>query len=196
MDESNGYEKIADLYGKSRSLTGFSTIQSWAQTFPDNAVILDIGCGTGIPVTKLLLNEGLRVYAIDASPAMIDAFHKNFPDVPAICESVERSSFFNRSFDGIIAIGLLFLLPRETQQKLISKIAAALNPGGKLLFTAPAQEVEWNDVLTGQRSRSLGAKAYKELLITAGLPVIDELTDEGENHYFAASSVYNKTPEK
>ncbi|HMI63810.1 MAG TPA: class I SAM-dependent methyltransferase, partial [Puia sp.] len=45
------------------------------------------------------------------------------------CESVERSSFFNRSFDGVIAVGLMFLLSEETQRTLIPKMAAALNPG-------------------------------------------------------------------
>jgi precorrin-6B methylase 2 len=42
-------------------------------------VVLDIGCGTGIPVTKILLDEELAAYALDASPTMSEAFRQNFP---------------------------------------------------------------------------------------------------------------------
>src|ERR1700743_3244993 len=136
IDESNGYEGIAEMYisGRGRAVNGIgsSTVRTLAQTFGKGAVILDLGCGTGIPVTKILLEAGLKVYAVDASPKMVGEFKQNFPDVPVACESVGRSAFFHRTFDGIIAVGLMFLLPEEGQRALISKMAAALNPAGKL----------------------------------------------------------------
>jgi SAM-dependent methyltransferase len=189
-DESNGYEDIADLYIKGRGEAvngiGSSTVRTWAQTINRSSVILDIGCGTGIPVTKILLDEGLTVYALDASPTMVEAFRRNFPNVPVACESVEKSTFFNRTFDGIIAVGLVFLLSEETQRLLIAKMAAALNPGGKLLFTAPLDKVEWKDVMTEQLSRSLGADEYRKLIAATGLSIVEESDDEGGNHYFNA----------
>jgi SAM-dependent methyltransferase len=190
IDESNGYEGIAEIYikGRGRAVNGVgsSTARAWARTLNRGSVVLDIGCGTGIPVTKILLDEGLTAYALDASPTMIEAFRQNFPSVPVACESVERSPFFNRSFDGIIAVGLIFLLSEETQRMLIPKMAAALNPGGRLLFTSPLYKVEWKDAMTEQLSRSLGAEQYRELISVSGLSIVDELDDEGENHYFNA----------
>ncbi|MCW3462982.1 class I SAM-dependent methyltransferase [Chitinophaga nivalis] len=190
-DESNGYESIATIYIKGRGQEvngiGSSTVRAWARTFNKGNVILDIGCSTGIPVTKILLEEALTAYALDASPTMIDTFRQHFPQVPAACESVEQSAFFNRSFDGIIAVGLVFLLSEENQRALIAKMAAALNPGGKLLFTAPLDKVEWKDVMTGQFSRSLGGLQYSELMTAAGLSIMSEFEDEGKNHYFGAS---------
>lgn len=186
IDESNGYESIAEIYIKERGPIGSSTVSAWAQTLNKGAVVLDIGCGTGIPVTKILLDEGLAAYALDASPTMIKAFRENFPNVPVACESVERSSFFDRSFDGIIAVGLIFLLSEETQRMFISKMAAALNPDGRLLFSAPLYKVEWKDVMTEQISRSLGAEQYRALMSASGLSIVDESDDEGENHYFHA----------
>ena len=189
-DESNGYEGIADMYiqGRGRAVNGIgsSTARAWAATFPIGSVVLDLGCGTGIPVTKILLEAGLHAYAVDASPTMVEDFRRNFPDVPVACESVERSPFFNRTFDGIISVGLLFLLSEETQRALIPKMAAALNPGGKLLFTAPLAKVEWKDAMTEQPSRSLGAAQYRELMSASGLFLSEELQDEGGNHYFNA----------
>lgn len=190
IDESNGYEGIAEIYikGRGRAVNGVgsSTVRTWARTLNSGSMILDIGCGTGIPVTKILLDEGLTVYALDASPTMIEAFRQNFPNVPVACESVEKSSFFNRSFDSIIAVGLIFLLSEETQRALIPKMAAALNPGGRLLFTAPLHKVEWKDAMTEQLSRSLGAEQYRALISASGLSIVDELDDEGGNHYFNA----------
>jgi len=189
-DESNGYEGIADIYiqvrGRAVNGVGASTVRAWAQTFNKGSVLLDIGCGTGIPVTKILLEEGLSVYALDASPTMVESFRQNFPEVTVVCESVEKSAFFHRSFDGIIAVGLLFLLSEEIQRALISQLAAALHPGGRLLFTAPLYQVEWKDILTGELSRSLGAEQYRKLLYAAGLSIVDESEDEGGNHYFNA----------
>jgi|SRR6186713_1295828 len=190
LDESNGYEGIADIYinGRGRAVNGIgsSTARAWARTLNPGSVVLDIGCGTGIPVTKILQDEGLTAYALDASPTMIAAFRRNFPNVPVACEPVERSSFFNRSFDGIIAVGLIFLLSEETQRLLIPKMAAALNPGGRLLFTAPLYKVEWKDIMTEQRSRSLGAEEYRALITASGLLIVDEFADEGGNYYFNA----------
>lgn len=188
-DESNGYDSIAETYikGRGRATNGIgsSTARTWARTFNIGSVVLDLGCGTGIPVTKILLEAGLNTYAVDASPKMVAAFRENFPNVPVSCESVERSPFFNRTFDGIISIGLLFLLSEETQRALIPKMAAALNPGGRLLFTAPLQKVEWKDIMTEQLSRSLGAEQYRELLSASGLSMGEEFVDEGGNHYFS-----------
>lgn len=188
IDESNGYENIADLYIKGRGQAvdgiGSSTVRVWARTFNSGSVVLDIGSGTGIPVTKILVEEGLSAYALDASPKMIEAFRRNFPNVPVACEPVEKSPFFNRSFDGIIAVGLVFLLSEESQRALIPKMAAALHTGGRLLFTAPLHKVEWKDAMTEQLSRSLGAEQYRALISSAGLSIVEEFDDEGGNHYF------------
>src|ERR1700733_9425367 len=102
IDESNGYERIAEIYirGRGRAVNGIgsSTARVWARTFSIGAVVLDLGCGTGIPVTKILLEAGLEAHAVDASPKMVEDFQQNFPNVPVACESVERSAFFNRTF--------------------------------------------------------------------------------------------------
>jgi SAM-dependent methyltransferase len=189
IDESNGYDGIAEIYIQSRGRAvngiGASTARAWARTFNKGSVILDLGCGTGIPVTKILLELGLKPYAVDASPKMVEDFRQNLPDVPVACEAVERSTFFNRSFDGIIAVGLLFLLPEETQRALIPKIAAALNHGGKLLFTAPLDKHEWKDVMTQQPSLSLGEEQYRTLMVNSGLSLGEEYRDEGGNHYYS-----------
>ena len=188
MDKSNGYENIATTFIKSRGQAingiGTSSVRNWARTLPATATVLDLGCGTGIPISKVLIDEGVTVYGVDASPTLVRTFQQNFPNIPVACESVEDSLFFSRKFDGIIAWGLMFLISKEAQTRIIQKATNSLRIGGKLLFTAPHQESEWKDVMTKQRSTSLGAKKYRELLSLSGLLLIEELEDEGENYYF------------
>lgn len=97
--------------------------------------------------------------------------------------------FFSRKFDGVIAWGLMFLMPGEIQAKVIQKASNALKTGGKLLFTAPYQKTDWKDIMTGHHSISLGAKKYRELLSASGLSLIEEFEDEGENHYYSAVKI-------
>ena len=190
-DPSNGYESVAAAFlaGRGRAPStaiGAREVREWACTLPRGAAVIDLGCGSGLPLTKILVSEGLNVYAIDAAPSLVEAFRHNLPETPIARESVEDSSFFNRRFDGILAWGHMFLLQREAQRSLIRSMADLLVPGGRLLFTSPAEAVIWNDAMTGLESRSLGAAAYRRLLSAGDISVTSEYEDEGQNHYFDA----------
>ena len=191
MDRSNGYEGVAAEFLAGRgsahsSGIGVEMVRRWAATLRRGATVIDLGCGSGIPITRELISEGLDVYALDAAPSMVEAFRRNFPGVPVVCEAVEDSRFFGRKFDAVLAWGVMFLLPAETQRRVLERVARILVPGGRLLFTSPAKPVVWNDAMTGLESRSLGAEEYRRLLLLGGVQVTREYEDEGENHYFDA----------
>jgi hypothetical protein len=78
------------------------------------------------------------------------------------------------------------LLQPAAQALVIKKVARALNPGGRFLFTAPKEPLGWLDAMTGRPSRSLGAQTYERLLRDAGLTWVAEAEDEGENNYYFA----------
>jgi SAM-dependent methyltransferase len=193
VDRSNGYERVAAqfLAGRGKAPAtgiGAMAVQEWAGSLPRGATVIDLGCGTGRPITAALLAEGLNVYAIDASPTLTEAFRRNFPNIPVVCEDVEESTFFDRTFDGVVAWGLIFLLSPDAQRRLIRRVAEILVPGGRLLFTSCAgvEPLVWNDAMTGLESRSLGAAEYRRELSAVGLSVTREYEDEGRNHYFDA----------
>ena len=116
-------------------------------TLPKGGHVIDIGAGSGKPLTQALIKVGLNVCALDASLNMVVAFKRNFPDIKIACEAAENSRFFDQTYDGILAVGLIFLLAEPVQRKLISHMAAALKPHGRLLFSAPIEVGTWGDVL-------------------------------------------------
>jgi len=192
-DRSNGYEGVAAefLAGRGSARTrskgvGVKAVREWARTLPRGSAVIDLGCGAGFPITEVLVTEGLNAYAIDASPSFIEAFRRNLPGIPVACEAVEDSTFFDRTFDAVIAWGLIFLLRADEQRRLIQRIADILLPGGHLLFTSEDEPLVWNDAMTKLESRSLGAVEYRSQLTEVGLLVIREYEDDGENHYFDA----------
>jgi SAM-dependent methyltransferase len=91
---------------------------------------------------------------------------------------------FDRTFDAVLAWGLIFLLTAADQHRLIQRFAEILAPGGRLLFTATAKPVVSNDAMTGLESISLGAEQYRKLLAAVGISVAEEYEDFGENYYF------------
>lgn len=186
-DRSAGYEAIAERFMAVRSGTiGVATVREWAATLSPGADVLDIGCGHGVPVTRTLLDAGLRVHAIEPSPTLAAAARENLPGCTIACEPFEESDFFGRRFDAALASGLLFLLPADSQRTLVSRVAAVLRPGGSFLFSAPAQLGVWADLLTGRESISLGRDAYLSLLDEAGFRLQAEYDDEGNGHYYHA----------
>jgi hypothetical protein len=92
-------------------------VRGWAQAIPRGSSILNLGSDDRIPISRVLTDEGFTMYGVDAS-------------------EVEDSPFFNRTFDGVIALGVMSLLPPPVQSAVIGNVARALRRGGKFLFTA------------------------------------------------------------
>ncbi len=165
---------------------GPSTVRDWTATLPPGCSILELGCGSGV-ITQVLIDNGFTVYGVDASPKLIAAFRERFPGAHAECAAVEDSRLFDRTFDAVVAWGLMFLLRAEAQEIVIAKVATALNAGGRFLFTSPREPVTWNDSITGQESRSLGFERYAQILHDNGVVIVGEERDEGENYYYFAA---------
>lgn len=187
FDASGGYEALAREFMHRRDPTiGVESVRQWSRELPSGGAVLDLGCGHGVPISRALVHDGFRVYGVDASAALVAAFRERFPQALVACEAVEHSRFFGRTFDGVLAWGLLFLLEPETQVALIQRVASALEPGGRFLFTAPEQACTWADVLTGRQCVSLGSDVYRTTLAAAGLALLGEHEDEGGNHHYDA----------
>lgn len=185
-DPSEGWDAVAQTFAAIRSDAGRAVVKRWAAHLPPRGSIVDIGCGTGLPIARTLADAGFAVSGIDPSPRLLAAFRANLPGAQTACEAAQHSSLFGRRFDGAVAIGLLFLLPQDTQRIVIGRIGEALGPGGHLLFSAPRLACSWTDTLTDRPSMSPGEDRYRAMLDEGGLRLIGIDRDEGGNDYFHA----------
>ena len=165
---------------------GVLQVTEWAKALNVCSKVLDIGCGNGIPVTQAVHGQGHTIFAIDSSMSMIHAFKQQFPNVTAKCEAVEHSDFFGETYDGVIAIGIMFLLEESEQLAMIERVSDILLPGGQFLFSAPIESGKWNDFMTEQESLSLGIDAYEQALSLSGMQLLNCFSDEGDNNYYSA----------
>ena len=109
--------------------------------------------------------------------------------MPAVCESAQNSTLVDRTFVGVVSIGLFFLLDEDDQRKLLTHVANGLEPGGRFLFSAPREVCRWRDTLTGRVSMPLGEDAYAAHLTSTGLRLDDCRSDGGGNKYYEVSKL-------
>ena len=139
---------------------------------PAGASILDVGCGSGWPVGAALLERGLQVTGVDASPGLIAHAQATVPmGVWSVGDM--RESLPPGPFDGVLAWHSLFHLSPDDQRKVLPKLAACVAEGGRLMFTSGQAHGETIGDWRGEPlyHASLGPEAYRALLIDAGLRV-------------------------
>lgn len=190
-DSANAYEEHARAFLSARdgSTVGAEVVKRWARSTGPGTEVLEIGCGGGLPVTRVLANAGLKLWAVDSSPTLLSEFRVRFPDIPVECASALESAYFGRKFGAVISIGLVFLLQATEQATLIHRVSELIVAGGRFLFTAPLEVGTWADTTTGHECRSLGRERYESILTEAGFRVVATYEDEGRNNYYEAERV-------
>lgn len=186
MDSAKAYEARAHefLRGRDQSLIGTVIVDQWTRTLRKGATVIELACGGGYPITRVLEAAGLQLWAVDSAPTLVAEFRSRFPAIPVQCAKVQESDFFDRMYEGAIAIGLIFLLSESEQAALIKRVSKILVPGGRFLFMAPIEKGSWIDMNTGLESQSLGQASYEECLEEAGFRVLATFTDKGANNYY------------
>lgn len=191
MNAARFYEMQALKYldARDRSRVEDEIVRSWARSLPSGSTVVDIACGGGHPITRVLVDSSLAVWGIDTSPTLLKQFRLRFPTVSTQCASALDSDYFGRTFEAAISIGLVFLLHEDEQLAFLHRVAEILVPRGRFLFTAPAEMGTWQDVTTGLECWSLGRLAYTRALEREGFRVIRTHIDKGENNYYEAEKI-------
>lgn len=191
MDSAKAYEIHARNYliSRDQSNIGADIIERWSRTLNNGAMILELACGGGYPITSILQNAGLKIWAMDSSPTLISEFKIRFPMIPVQCAKVQECDFFGQKYDAILAIGLIFLLSEADQLNLITRISSILKVRGRFMFTAPIEKGEWKDLITGLTCKSLGIEIYEKQLIEAGFHICSTFVDQGGNNYYEVERI-------
>lgn len=105
----------------------------------EGAEVLDLGCGAGIPSTRLL-SKRFRVTGVDISSAQLAAARSNVPDATFVQADFAAHDFRAGSFDGVVALYSISHVPRAQHATLFGRIARWLRPNGLFLASLGARD--------------------------------------------------------
>lgn len=133
-----GYDKLSYDYRADSTPDNYAHYAEWIQLLvdrlPHRASILDIGCGCGLPATKLLA-EHFDITGIDFSEVQIERAKELVPSARFLCGDISELDFPPESYDAIVSFYAIIHTPLEEHTKLFANIARWLRPSGFFLAT-------------------------------------------------------------
>ena len=188
------YDLIADWFRADRSLTvGVREALEVAAKLGDTSLILDVGCGNGIPVAKALSAKGHRVVGLDSSRRMLAHLRADLPDIPAVCGDARACPFASATFDAAISMGMLFHLRPLEQAAAFASVSRVLKPDAPFLFTAAEIEDASDEGITGEMNgvtfHYWAVHSYRTMLAESGFKLLNVHDDPGVATYYLASNL-------
>ncbi len=144
-----GYDQVAEAYSRLEGDSKWPRMKWLGKVLvrldPGSAV-LDLGCGSGDPA-DIEIARLHRITGVDISNVQVELARRNVPQGNFIHGDLGALDFPDGSFDAVVSFYTLEHLPREQHGEILNRIHGWLRPGGLLLFSCEAGDV--NDV-TGQ----------------------------------------------
>nr|WP_233174094.1 class I SAM-dependent methyltransferase [Pedobacter sp. ASV19] len=175
------YNIIADWFAENRyqGLMEKAYLDKIIEILGKGSSILDLGCGTGMPMMGYLLSQGMQVAGVDASHRMLEIAKNNLPFAEFQLADMRELSL-GKKFDAIIAWHSFFHLPSDDQPAMFYVFKKHLNPGGILMFTSGKELGEVWGMNGGENlfHASLDKDRYQSLLETHGFQVLEYKEDD------------------
>ena len=175
------YERHATNWDKDRGRCLFE--KPWLDRFlsliSPRGSILDIGCGSGEPIARYLVEQSYKVTGADSSPSLIDLCKSRFPKQQWIVADMRRLHL-NARFDGIIAWDSFFHLCAEDQRRMFPLFRECSGQEAALLFTSGTSHGEELGEYRGEPlyHGSLDTSEYRELLDQNGFAVVSHVVQD------------------
>lgn len=164
-----------------------------AAELPANSRILDIGCGTGLPTARQLVDSGHQVTGIDLSAEMIRIAKTEVAEADfRVLDMADLESAGFAPFDGVAAFFSLLMLPRSEIPVALRMVHGQLRPGGLLALSMVEADVDDCSIpFLGNNIRVSGylRDELRPLVEDAGFEIL------GEDSYAFAPASADVTPE-
>ena len=176
------YERHAHAWDRDRGRV-LGVEKTWLDRFtavlPQGASVLDLGCGSGEPIARSLIESGFEVAGVDASPTLISLCRDRFPGREWLVADM-RSLALGRRFQGLNAWDSFFHLPHDDQRHMFSIFRAHLALGAALLFTSGPSHGETIGNYQGEPlyHASLAEAEYRSRLDANGFEVIRHVVED------------------
>lgn len=179
-----GYDKVSHAYQgdeiDDRCALAVTWIEDLIALLQPEAVVLDLGCGCGVPASKMLAEKGFKVTGVDFSPVQITRARELVPNAAFICEDMVQLGLPAVSFDAVIALYAIIHVPLAEQPKLFADIRRWIKDGGYFLATVGSNawtgtESDWLGVEGASMYWSHADKdTYRQMLADAGFAILWE----------------------
>ncbi|MGP3979565.1 class I SAM-dependent methyltransferase [Streptomyces sp. KR80] len=141
-----GYDALSLRYDE--AFGSESKYQPWigrlCERLRGGSEILDLGCGSGVPVARDLTAAGHRLTGVDLSEVQILRAQQRVPQAEFIRADATAVDFADGSFDAVVALYVLIHVPCDEQLPLLERITSWLRPGG--LFLGITGDGAWTGV--------------------------------------------------
>ena len=166
---------------RGRGLIEKAWLDRFAALLPEDGAILDIGCGSGEPIARYLIERGFAVTGVDSSRTLIGLCRERFPDQEWVAADM-RGLDLDRTFDGILAWHSLSHLAADDQRAMFPRFAALAKPKAALMFTSGDEAGEAIGEWQGEPlfHASLDPEEYETLLRAHGFAVVERRLGDPE----------------
>jgi cyclopropane fatty-acyl-phospholipid synthase-like methyltransferase len=135
---ARGYDRVADAYAALEGEERWPR-DAWVERLlgrlPERALVLDVGCGSGLPVLRTIVDQGHEAVGVDISSEQLRRARVNVPEAKLVRATARSLELAPASFDAVVALYVTDHLPRETLPTLFASLRTSLRPGGWLLAT-------------------------------------------------------------
>jgi SAM-dependent methyltransferase len=138
-----GYDRIAERYleARLRGIQQLPLVRELMRRVPPGRLVLDAGCGAGLPVTRYL-SESYRVTGVDFSLAQLRIASKLAPLAHYVCQDLVNLGFASASMDAVCSFYAIIHIPRSSHAAILRAMHAVLRPGGYALLCLGAGDLE------------------------------------------------------
>ena len=142
----NSYDLIADKWhanfrGEPYVARVLGYVDRILNDLPPGATVLDLGCGTGRPIAKYVVQRGFRLIGVDQSKSMLALARLEVPEGEFIHADMVDVDLKDR-FAAAIAWDSVFHVERRYHSALYRKLANSLDQGGRLLLSVGGSEAQ------------------------------------------------------
>ena len=135
----NSYDHIAEQWQANfRGQTYVDRVLGYVdlvlEALQPGAKVLDLGCGTGNPIAKYIVEKGFRVTGVDQSEKMLEIAKKAVPEAEFINSDMISVQLAD-GFGAAIAWDSVFHVERKHHSRIYHKLAKSLERGGRLLLS-------------------------------------------------------------
>ncbi len=183
----DGYNQITRSYLTERlKLRTGKYVQQLMRLLPKGGMVLDVGCGAGVPVDDELIKHGFSVIGIDISEEQIKLARKLCKGGDYRVADMTELDEGDYKVDAVACLYAMFHVPREEQARLLRILASYLPVGGHLLITMGDKDFEGEHQLMGVTmwSSQWGPAKNSQMVAQAGFTIlVDEMnTSASERH--------------